>query len=74
MAVFKCEKHPYLVFYIGGEFREFANGEYRTEDEKEIEALEKIPEVFRVDEPTAEEESETEAEGTKKPRRKTSAK
>lgn len=47
-------RFPELGFYCCGELRKFYNGEYSTEDKAEIEALEKLADAKRVDEPKAE--------------------
>jgi len=54
MAKFKS-RYAELGFYCCDEFRNFYNGEYSTEKECEIKALEKLADVVRVDKPKAEE-------------------
>ncbi|MFL6479400.1 MAG: hypothetical protein ACJ8F5_00315 [Bacillales bacterium] len=44
-----------LGFYCCDELHKFYNGEYKTEKECEIKALEKLADVVRVDLPKAEE-------------------
>jgi hypothetical protein len=58
VAVFKCERFPELAFYVGEKRLKFAAGRLETEDKAVIEALEKLAEVVRVDEPAAEEKAE----------------
>jgi hypothetical protein len=42
-------RFPELGFYCCGELRKFYNGEFKTEKECEIKALEKLADVVRVD-------------------------
>jgi tRNA isopentenyl-2-thiomethyl-A-37 hydroxylase MiaE len=46
-----------LGFYCCDELHKFYNGEYKTEKECEIKALEKLADVVRVDQPKQAEES-----------------
>ena len=48
MAKF-TSRFPELGFYCGDELRKFYNGEYATENKAEIEVLEKLADVVRVD-------------------------
>lgn len=49
MAEFRCEKHPYLSFYVAGKRKSFRNGRYKTTVQREIGILEKMDYVTRVD-------------------------
>jgi tRNA isopentenyl-2-thiomethyl-A-37 hydroxylase MiaE len=42
-------RFPELAFYCCDELRKFHNGEFKTEDKAEIEVLEKLADVVRVD-------------------------
>lgn len=59
-------RFPELGFYVDGELRKFYVGEYATEDEKEIAALENIADAHRVDEPKAEEAPKAKPKAPKK--------
>jgi hypothetical protein len=48
MAHFKSN-YPELGFYCCGEYRQFNNGEYVTEEAKEIEVIEKLVDAVRID-------------------------
>jgi hypothetical protein len=48
-------RFPELGFYCCDELHKFYNGEYITEKECEVKALEKLADAHRVDEPKAEE-------------------
>lgn len=48
MALFKS-RYDELSFYVDGKRKKFQNGEYKTEDKKEIEVLEKLRDVERVE-------------------------
>jgi tRNA isopentenyl-2-thiomethyl-A-37 hydroxylase MiaE len=50
-------RFPELAFYCCDELRKFYNSEYKTEDKAEIEVLEKLADVVRVDEPKQAEEA-----------------
>lgn len=64
MAKF-TSRFPELSFYCCGELRKFYNGEFKTEDKAEIEVLEKLADVVRVDEPKAEEAPKPKASAKK---------
>lgn len=49
MAEFRCEKHPYLSFYVAGKRKTFRNGRYKTTVRREIDVLEKMDYVTRLD-------------------------
>lgn len=50
MALYKSN-YPELSFYVDNDRKSFNKGEYRTENKKEIEVLERILDATRVDEP-----------------------
>lgn len=48
--IFKCNKYPcYRIVFKNG-YIQFSKGEYRTEDKEEIQALESIKEVEKIQE------------------------
>lgn len=57
-----------LGFYVKGEYRQFNDGRYVTEDQDTIEVLGKLSDVTRLDEP------KPEAKPAKAPARKSSTK
>lgn len=71
MALFKS-RFKHLTFYVGHHAREFVNGEYRTNDPKEIEILSRVLDAVRVDEEEEEEEKAEEQAEPKRSRRKAS--
>ena len=51
---YKCTKHKELGFYVGGELKRFHDGEYNTENKKEMAILDNLVDVEKVEENTAE--------------------
>lgn len=45
-----CRKHKELGFYVDGQLKRFADGDYNTSDKKEMTALDKLLDVEKVDE------------------------
>jgi hypothetical protein len=64
-------RFPELMFYVGESARKFHAGRYVTEDAKEIEVLDGIVDVVRVDEPN---QPETKPEDKAPAKRKPSGK
>ena len=50
MAIYES-KYAELAFYVDGKLRKFQYGKYKTDDPKEVEVLDKLVDVKRVDEP-----------------------
>ena len=73
MALYKSH-YPELGFYVNGSLRKFTNGQYKTNDPKEIKVLDALKDAKRVDEPKAEEPRETEEPKKTVKRSKSSAK
>mgnify|MGYP001046710944 CR=1 FL=1 len=46
-------KYPELGFYVNGERKQFADGQYATEVKEEIVVLDVLVDVTRVDKPKA---------------------
>lgn len=65
MAKF-TSRFPELGFYVGEELRKFYAGEFTTENEAEIKALESMADVVRVDEPKPKAEEAPKAKAPKK--------
>ena len=49
---YKCTKHKELGFYVGGELKRFHDGEYNTDDKKEIAVLESLVDTEKVEDGT----------------------
>jgi hypothetical protein len=49
MAEYKSQ-YPELGFYVKGELKNFSGGNYATEDKTEIEALDKLSDVVKIEE------------------------
>jgi len=60
VAVYES-KYAELAFYVDGKLRKFQYGKYQTEDPKEIEVLDKLADVVRVDAKAKAEPKPTEA-------------
>jgi len=54
-----CKKHKELGFYVGGELKRFHDGEYNTDDKKEIAVLESLIDTEKVEENTADTKGST---------------
>ncbi|MFZ7945666.1 hypothetical protein [Neobacillus sp. 19] len=54
MAKYKSQ-YLELGFYVKGDRKQFSGGHFVTENKAEIEVLEKLADVVRIDEPKAEE-------------------
>ena len=67
MAVYES-KYAELAFYVDGKLRKFQYGKYQTEDPKEIEVLDKLADVVRVDAKAKAEPKATEVETESKPK------
>lgn len=46
-------KYPELGFYVNGERKQFASGQYTTEVKEEIDVLDVLVDATRVDKPKA---------------------
>jgi hypothetical protein len=66
VAVYES-KYAELAFYINGKLRKFQYGKYQTKDPKEIEVLDKLEDVVRVDAPKSN-PAPVEAETESKPK------
>lgn len=73
MALYKS-KYMELSFYVGKERKQFSNGEYRTGDKKEIEALDSLIDVIKFDEPKKVAEETAPKAKPKAPAKKSSGK
>jgi hypothetical protein len=69
VAVYES-KYAELAFYVDGKLRKFQYGKYQTNDSKEIEVLDKLADVVRVDAKTKAEPKPVETETKPKTTRK----
>ncbi|RCX22953.1 hypothetical protein DFP94_101542 [Fontibacillus phaseoli] len=66
MAKYESPRYPALGFYVDGVFRRFSGGQYSTDDPAEIDVLDALIDVRRIDEDEPEKQPEQEPEGPKK--------
>ena len=46
---YTCKKYKELGFYVGGELKRFSDGEYNTEDKKEMAILDTLIDAQKVE-------------------------
>lgn len=72
MALYKSN-YPELSFYVNNERKQFSNGEYRTDNKAELEALGKLADAIIVEEAKTEPKPAPKAEAKSAPKRTTAA-